>query len=248
MSAAHDFHELTCRYGALDGAELLQALLVDGPLAGRTALVSSFGAESVVLLHLAAEIDRKLPVIFLDTGKHFPATLAYRDQLVELLRLEDIRVAAPTAKMLKRLDPQGLLHDEDADSCCHLRKTEPLEEALAGFGAWITGRKRFQGGMRTALEPIELDPSADRIKLNPLARWAAGDLEAYRVRHGLPQHPLAAHGYRSIGCAPCTRATRAGEAARAGRWFGIDKVECGSHLGSAQAGVAVSAEVGGGAS
>jgi phosphoadenosine phosphosulfate reductase len=232
MSAAHDLHELKWCYGALDGARLLEALLAGGPLAGRTALVSSFGAESVVLLHMAAQTDRTLPVIFLDTGKHFPATLSYRDQLVSLLGLQDVRVAAPDPKMLKRLDPKGLLHSEEADACCHLRKTEPLDEALSGFDAWITGRKRFQGGLRTALETIELDPAGNRIKLNPLARWSAEELERYRLDHGLPQHPLVAHGYRSIGCAPCTRATRSGEASRAGRWFGIDKVECGIHLGT----------------
>ena len=235
MSAAHDLHELRWCYGALDGSRLLHALLAAGPLAGRTALVSSFGAESVVLLHMTAEVDRKLPVIFLDTGKHFPATLSYRDQLVALLGLQDVRIATPDPKMLKRLDPKGLLHDEEADACCHLRKTEPLEQALSGFDAWITGRKRFQGGIRTALETIERDPSANRIKLNPLARWSAEELERYRVAHALPQHPLVAHGYRSVGCAPCTRATRAGEAVRAGRWFGIDKVECGIHLGDAPA-------------
>jgi len=227
-----DADSLHARFGHLDGQDLLAGLLADGPLAGRTAVVSSFGAESVVLLHMAACVDRRLPVIFLDTRKHFPATLAYRDELVARLGLLDARTARPDPLVALEADPDGRLHARDPDDCCQIRKTLPLERALAGFDAWITGRKRFQGGLRTGLETIEPDPATGRIKLNPLARWSIEAVEAYRAHHDLPAHPLLAQGYLSIGCAPCTRAVAAGANPRAGRWFGIDKVECGIHLGA----------------
>lgn len=222
---------LRARFGGLDGGALLGALLgPGGPLRHRTALVSSFGAESVVLLHLAAEVDPALPVIFLDTGRHFPETLAYRDELVDRLGLQDVRSAYPDRATLQRHDRSGRLYATDPDSCCDIRKTEPLAEALEGFDAWVTGRKRYQGGLRAALEVIEREPGTGRLKLNPLAGWSGERIEAYRLAHGLPAHPLVAKGYRSIGCATCTRPTRPGEDPRAGRWFGIDKIECGIHL------------------
>jgi phosphoadenosine phosphosulfate reductase len=231
MSGCHDVAELAWCYGHLDGRKLLEALLAEGPLAGRTALVSSFGAESVVLLHMVAAVDPGTPVIFLDTLKHFGATLAYRDQLVATLGLRDVRSARPDPRHLARYDRDGRLHESDPDSCCDIRKTAPLEQALQGFDAWITGRKRFQGALRAELPVIESDPAADRIKLNPLADWPAGKIEAYRVSHGLPNHPLLAQGYRSIGCAPCTAPTGEGQDPRAGRWLGTGKTECGIHLG-----------------
>jgi phosphoadenosine phosphosulfate reductase len=217
-------------HARLDGPTLLRALIgPTGPLHRRTALVSAFGAESVVLLHMAAQIDPELPVIFLDTGRHFPETLAYRDQLVDRLGLGDIRTAYPDASLLRRHDRDGRLFTDDPDFCCELRKTLPLAEELEGFAAWITGRKRFQGGPRRTLETIELESETGRFKLNPLAAWDADRIETYRVAHDLPAHPLLARGYRSIGCASCTRPTAPDAPARAGRWFGIDKTECGIH-------------------
>lgn len=229
MSLMTTVDTLRREVGHLDGADLLEALLDGGRLAGQTALVSSFGAESVVLLHMVAKIDRRLPVIFLDTGKLFPATLAYRDHLVRRLGLLDVRSAQPDVEALGAADPIGDLHASDPDVCCHVRKTELLETALAGFSAWITGRKRFQGASRESLTVIEPDAASGRIKLNPLAPWAPEELEAYRLRHDLPEHPLIARGYRSIGCAPCTKPVAAGEDSRAGRWAGLDKTECGIH-------------------
>jgi len=218
-------------YGHLCGQDLLAALLgPGGRLHGRTALVSSFGAESVVLLHMAASVDPGIPVIFLDTLAHFPATLAYRALLIEQLGLRDVRNATPDLPMLGRLDPRGDLHASDPDVCCHFRKTEPLDQALEGFAAWITGRKRFQGGQRQGLPTFEVEQGTGRLKINPLAQWGADDLEAYRQSHGLPAHPLVDQGYRSIGCAPCTRPVRAGEDPRAGRWAGTGKTECGIHV------------------
>ncbi|HEX6011534.1 MAG TPA: phosphoadenylyl-sulfate reductase, partial [Geminicoccaceae bacterium] len=226
-----DLDELRASTDELHGVELLMMLAgPGGPLCGRAALVSSFGAESAVLLHMAASVDPALPVIFIDTGKHFPETLAYRDLLVRHLGLRDVRVARPDRLTLLQNDRHGRLFAEDPDLCCHIRKTETLETELRGFAAWITGRKRSQGGLRADLETIEVEPSTGRLKLNPLAAWPAGRLEAYQVAHALPAHPLIARGYRSIGCAPCTRPTAPGESPRAGRWSGLDKTECGIHL------------------
>jgi len=206
---------------------LLRSVLLER-FPGRVALVSSFGAESAVLLHMTARIDRTTPVIFLDTGKLFPETLAYRDRLVERLGLTDLRVAAPDTERLARIDATGSLWRTAPDLCCWNRKVEPLDAALTGFEAWITGRKRFQGGERGRLEPIEVVDG--RVKVNPLAEWGAADIAGYFTRNDLPPHPLAAFGFRSIGCAPCTRAVRPHEDARAGRWSGRAKTECGIHL------------------
>ena len=202
---------------------LLRALIRER-FAGRIALVSSFGAESAVLLHLAAGIDPALPVIFLDTGKLFPETLAYRDRLVARFGLRDVRAARPDPAA----DPTGTLWRDDPDGCCGLRKVAPLEAALAPFDAWISGRKRFHGGERSTLPPVEF--GADwRIRINPLAGWSAGEIAVCFAANDLPAHPLLARGYRSIGCAPCTRPVRDGEDPRAGRWAGLAKTECGIH-------------------
>jgi phosphoadenosine phosphosulfate reductase len=216
-------------YGAQDGLALLRSLLREGPLAGRTALVSSFGAESVVLLDMVATVDRSTPVIFLDTGKLFGETNEYREELTALLGLTDVRVVTPAPRDLLVHDPKGGLWQRDPDRCCEIRKTAPLDGALSRFAAWISGRKRFQGGLRSSLPTIEGDPASGRIKLNPLAPWSADDVERYRQLRNLPAHPLAAEGYGSIGCYPCTRRVAAGEDPREGRWWGLDKTECGIH-------------------
>jgi len=195
---------------------------------GRIAAVSSFGAESAVVLHMLAGIDAAVPVIFLDTGKLFPETLAYRDTLIAGLGLTNVRSARPDPARLAVTDPDGALWQQDPDRCCWDRKVEPLEAALTGFAAWITGRKRYQGASRRTLEMVEAGPDA-RIKLNPLARWSEAEVERYLVQHDLPLHPLRARGYRSIGCSTCTRPVLPGEEARAGRWSGSGKTECGIH-------------------
>ena len=221
--------DLRAAYGTLDGLALLRAALREGPLAGRTALVSSFGAESAVLLDMVATVDPTTPVIFLDTGKLFDETLEYREELTALLGLRDVRVVRPHQEALARDDVDGELWRRDPDLCCHLRNTLPLERALEGFAAWITGRKRFQGGQRSQLPAIEGDLATGRIKLNPLATWSEDDIERYLRLRNLPAHPLAAEGYPSIGCVPCTRPVGPGEETRAGRWWGLDKTECGIH-------------------
>ncbi|MGP1394464.1 MAG: phosphoadenylyl-sulfate reductase [Inquilinaceae bacterium] len=224
-------HRVDALRAAHDGTDALGLLtaLIAGDLAGRIALVSSFGAESAVLLDLVARVDPATPVIFLDTGKLFAETLAYRDALVARLGLTDLRSVSPDPADLARHDPDGTLWSLDPDRCCHIRKTEPLDMALAGFDAWITGRKRFHGGGRATLPAIEGDEATGRIKINPLASWSADDIQRYLADRDLPVHPLVTKGYASIGCAPCTRAVSPGEAPRAGRWAWLDKTECGIH-------------------
>ena len=219
---------LNDRYRHHAAHAVLRHALSDPDL-GPVALVSSFGAESVVLLHMLARIDPTVPVLFLETGMLFPETLEYQRQLSARLGLADLRLIRPDAAARAAQDPDDTLHRRDPDACCALRKTAPLAAALAGFDGWITGRKRYQGSSRAALEFFEVD-SAGRIKVNPLAHWSPRDVEEYRVNNSLPRHPLVAQGYPSIGCAPCTSAVRPGEDPRAGRWRGSDKTECGIHI------------------
>lgn len=219
---------LAGKIDALDAPKLLR-LSIEDLFPGRIALVSSFGADSAVLLHMVAEIDRALPVLFLDTGVLFPETLAYRDRLVELLHLTNVIAIAPSKARLAAEDPETFLWSGNPDRCCEIRKVLPLAEALEGFEAWITGRKRFQAATRAALPLFETEDR--RIKINPLANWPAARILAYLDDHALPRHELVAKGYPSIGCIPCTSAVKPGEDARAGRWRGKGKVECGLHTG-----------------
>ncbi len=225
-AAAARAQALRNTYGRRDAAALLE-VMIGREFAGRIALVSSFGAESAVLLDLVAGIDRATPVIFLDTGKLFPETLAYRDELVDRLGLSDVREIQPPADVLATHDPGGDLWRRDPDACCALRKVAPLARALAGFDAWITGRKRHHGAARVTLDTIEAVDG--RIKINPLADWSVARIEAEIAARGLPRHPLQDAGYASIGCVTCTRPLERGEAARAGRWAGLAKTECGIH-------------------
>jgi phosphoadenosine phosphosulfate reductase len=202
---------------------------LNDPAVGRVALVSSFGAESVVLLHLLSVIKPDTPVLFVDTQMLFAETLAYQEELARSLNLTDIRTIFPDPVQTDFEDPDGTLHQFSTDSCCALRKTAPLEKALSGFDAWITGRKRFQGTTRSAIDFFEAEGDV-RLKINPLAHWGRDDLEDYIVNNRLPRHPLVAKGYPSIGCAPCTSPVKPGEDPRAGRWRGSEKTECGIHF------------------
>ncbi|MGD9739785.1 MAG: phosphoadenylyl-sulfate reductase [Bauldia sp.] len=215
------------RYAGLSAHDVI-ALSVEELFPGRVAMVSSFGAESVVLLHLLSEIDPTVPVLFLDTGRLFPETLEYRTTVTNRLGLRDVRTITPDAERLAALDPVRALWMTNPDLCCRIRKTEPLAKAVKGFDAWFTGRKRFQTAGRSSLPLFEADGT--RIKINPLAEWSSSDLLAYAEDHELPAHPLVAKGYPSIGCVPCTDRVLPGEDQRAGRWRGTGKVECGIHI------------------
>jgi phosphoadenosine phosphosulfate reductase len=225
----HDAVRLNRMFRGSSTQEMLEAVIRDN-LAGDLAVVSSFGAESAVLLHLVASVDPKVPVLFLDTGKHFAETLAYRDLLVERLGLNLVVLTPDPADLAKR-DETGLRWSYDPDGCCEIRKVRPLEKALAGFDASFTGRKAFQAKTRANLPRFELDTSdaQGRLKINPLIDWSAEDIATYFEAHDLPRHPLIAQGYPSIGCSPCTTQVAEGEDPRSGRWKGWDKTECGIH-------------------
>ncbi|MBC7165595.1 MAG: phosphoadenylyl-sulfate reductase [Roseovarius sp.] len=217
------------RYRHHSAISVLEHALGDSQ-AGRLALVSSFGAESVVLLHMVSVTRAATPVIFIDTEMLFAETLVYQQELAERLALRDLRIIRATPADLRAHDPDDTLHQRDTDACCALRKTQPLQRALAGFDGWITGRKRYQAGTRAALEFFEVEEGTGRIKVNPLAHWAREDIRTYMEENRLPRHPLVARGYPSIGCLPCTSPVRADEDPRAGRWRDQDKTECGIHL------------------
>lgn len=219
---------LNGRYRHHSATAVLERALHD-PEVGRLALVSSFGAESVVLLHLVSVIAPHTPVIFVDTQMLFRETLDYQRELADRLNLTDIRLIRADRRDTDFEDPDGTLHQFDTDACCALRKVAPLERALAAFDGWITGRKRFQAATRATLDFFE-NEEGRRLKVNPLAHWGREDLEDYIVNNRLPRHPLVARGYPSIGCAPCTSPVKEGEDPRAGRWRGQAKVECGIHF------------------
>ena len=219
---------VTKSLAAFSGAARMRAAM-NHPLMGQTAMVSSFGADSVVLLHQLSLVAPATPVLFIDTQMLFPETLDYQRELAQTLGLTGIRVIRARAMHLAQRDPANSLHLIDTDACCDLRKTEPLERALQPFDSWISGRKRYQGSTRETVEFFEAEGDT-RIKVNPLAHWGREDLQEYMIENRLPRHPLVSRGYPSIGCAPCTSPVAEGEDPRAGRWRGQDKVECGIHF------------------
>ncbi len=219
---------LNARYRHHSATSVLELALKDNDL-GRVALVSSFGAESVVLLHLVSVIAPETPVLFIDTRMLFAETLDYQREVAEKLHLCDVRTIRAAQPRVAFEDPDNTLHQFNTDACCAVRKIEPLERALGEFDGWITGRKRFQGASRETVDFFEAEGET-RIKVNPLAHWGREDLEEYMVNNRLPRHPLVAKGFPSIGCAPCTTAVRPGEDSRAGRWRNTEKTECGIHF------------------
>jgi phosphoadenosine phosphosulfate reductase len=225
---------LESRFARLKATSLMR-LAIEDLYPGRIALVSSFGADAAALLHMVSRIDPSTPVIFVDTGQHFPETLAYRDGLCRTLGLTNVVVAEPDADAIAREDPEKFLFASDADRCCEIRKIRPLAEAIEGYDAWITGRKGFQSSTRATLPLFEAE--GERIKINPLVGWSASEVLNYIAEAGLPRHPLVEKGFPSIGCLPCTGPVKPGEDERAGRWRGRGKTECGIHLGSLDAGL-----------
>ena len=234
MSDAHydRVHELNRRYAGTDARDLL-AGVIEREFAGSIALVSSFGAESAILLHLAAAVDPNIEVIFIDTGTLFGETRRYRDRLTDFLGLGNVRTIEPDPGLLAAADPRGMLFRDQPNFCCYLRKVAPLQRALEGREAWISGRKRFQSAGRAEVPLFEV--ADDRIKINPLAHWTPDMIDSYFDEHDLPRHPLVEDGFLSIGCMPCTDRVRPGEDARAGRWRSSAKDECCIHLDSSRA-------------
>jgi phosphoadenosine phosphosulfate reductase len=232
----NDYSETAARLASALAGAPAQAILAEA-LSGRygpVAVVSSFGADSAVLLHLVARIAPATPVLNADPGRLFPETHAYRETLCALLGLSDVRAVTPPPGLRARRDPGGDLWETDPDLCCQLFKTEPLEAALAPFQVVVNGRKRFQTAERAAMPVVDRDRGG-RLRFSPLAAWSPEALRAHGDRHDLPAHPLAQHGYPSIGCIPCTSPVAPGEHPRAGRWRGQAKEECGIHFDGGRA-------------
>lgn len=233
----HSLSRLQTYYGHLQAGELLRVMIKE-EFKGEISLVSSFGAGSALLLSLVAEVDDALPVLFLETGKHFPETLEYVDALTEHLGLKNVKLLTPDPKLIQNIDKDGTLWSNQPNRCCWLRKVEPLQRALneMNINALITGRKRYQTEQRANMDTIELHEDG-RFRINPLAHWTKEDIKHAFKKRGLPEHPLVEKGYPSIGCAPCTRMVQPGEDERAGRWAhtiglpgGDQKSECGIHI------------------
>ncbi|HWE44669.1 MAG TPA: phosphoadenylyl-sulfate reductase [Caulobacteraceae bacterium] len=216
--------ELNAQYRDASAKEIVRAAMSRFP--GRVAVLSSFGTEAAVGLHVVASVDRTTPVLFLDTDRHFVPTLEYRDRLTRHLGLTDLRNLEP--KNAAERDARGDLWRTDPDACCALRKVEPLAAVSPQFDVLITGRKRFHGGSRLRLPVFEAVGA--QIRVNPLANWSAEAIEAHFEAYGLPRHPLTQGGYRSVGCWPCTQPSSDEENVRAGRWKGLAKSECGIHM------------------
>ncbi len=217
---------LNADYGDLPSLELLD-VMINNEFKDKISLVSSFGTEAALLLSLVSQVNKATPVIFLDTLKHFPETLEYRDDLIARLGLTDVRIVKPEPSAIKAVDPDGDLAARNPDACCYLRKVVPLEEALHDFDAWINGRKRIHGGSRSTLPRMEHDDR--RIKVNAIATWTQEMIDEEWEKQGLPEHPMVQWGYTSVGCMPCTSLPKPGEGKRSGRWAQFDKQECGIH-------------------
>ena len=216
---------------ALGGGRAFQTMerLIKDIHPRETCIVSSFGAESAVILHLASQIDPSIHVLFLDTHKLFPETLEYRDHLADILGLSNVKTIYPNPDHLNADDPSGTAHRSNADLCCHIRKTQPLISALSPFKVWVSGRKRHHGGSRSDLPRVEVQDG--KLKFNPLFDWSREEIRNYLIDNDLPRHPLVDQGYPSIGCLPCTIAVDDPLAdPRAGRWAGEEKTECGIHI------------------
>jgi phosphoadenosine phosphosulfate reductase len=185
-------------------------------------LTCSWQRQSSVLVHMLSELSLDVPIVELDTLVLFPETYATRERLVERygLRLRSFRP----------IDAPDRLWETEPDRCCHIRKVEPLERALQGFDAWITGIRREQSPSRARAQKIEWSERYHVWKIQPLVDWDAKSVQAYIAVNEIPYNPLHDRGYPSIGCVPCTRPVRAGEDERAGRWSGSDKLECGIHI------------------
>jgi phosphoadenosine phosphosulfate reductase len=194
---------------------------------------SSFGAQSAVLLHMWSQVARGLPVVFIDTGFLFEETLRYKDALVARLGLNVVTVRPAVARAEFERAHGADIQQRDADFCCAQNKIAPLEPLKAKAGAWVSGLRRDQSDTRKDVPILLAEPGdGGLVKVHPIATMGASEIDAYHVVHDLPEHPLRAEGYRSIGCAPCSRPARDGESERDGRWAWSPKTECGLHARS----------------
>jgi len=236
MNSNVSLSRLQMFYGALDALPLLR-IIINEEFKEKIALISSFGADAAVMLALVAEVNPATPILFLETQKHFSETLEYARTLTEKLGLTQVHWLTPDPQLVLNSDAKGDLWDIQPNRCCWLRKVEPLDRAVKelGIAALITGRKRYQTPERAEMATIELDDKGI-FRINPLALWDKVRQKEETAKRNLPEHPLVAKGYLSIGCAPCTQPVKEGQDERAGRWahtIGIEdeqKTECGIHL------------------
>lgn len=226
MFTEQDINQLNADFAAARPEAILQWAVET--LKRDIAASSSFQTQGVPLLHMISRIQPSLPIIFLDTGYHFPETLVFRDQLVNdwKLNLRVVRAAMSRHEFVRRYG--GELFRRDPDQCCYINKVEPMQRAIAGLRGWISGIRRDESQARASIRTIERTPQGV-LRIHPLANWTKHDIWQYIDDHHLPEHPLLAQGYLSIGCAPCTRPVLPGDDERAGRWADHEKVECGLH-------------------
>ena len=195
----------------------------------KIALTSSFQTESVVLLHMVSKIDPAIKILFLETGWHFKETIDFKNEIVKCLELTNVvdLKADPKKREAFNAETGNKPYEVNPDYCCQINKVDPLDEALKGLDAWISGIRRSQSKTRKDINIVE--EYQGLFKINPLANVTSGDIWWFLKEHNLPKHPLFDKGYLSIGCWPCTRPVQAGDDERSGRWAGTDKTECGIH-------------------
>ncbi|WP_053913795.1 phosphoadenylyl-sulfate reductase [Streptomyces sp. TP-A0875] len=212
----------------LEDAPALEILRWAAETFGRGFCVTS-SMEDAVVAHLASRVLPGVDVVFLDTGYHFPETIGTRDA-VEAVMDVNVLTLTPRRTVAEQDAEHGpRLYERDPDLCCALRKVRPLEDGLAGYRAWATGLRRDESPTRAGTPVVGWDARRGKVKVSPIARWSPDDVAAYVAEHGVLTNPLLTDGYASVGCAPCTRRVREGEDARAGRWAGRSKTECGLH-------------------
>ncbi|MDT0482548.1 MULTISPECIES: phosphoadenylyl-sulfate reductase [Streptomyces] len=212
----------------LEDASALEILQWAVDTFGKRFCVTS-SMEDAVVAHLASRVLKGVDVVFLDTGYHFEETIGTRDA-VEAVMDVNVITLSPTRTVAEQDAEFGpKLHDRDPDLCCKMRKVEPLERGLKDYLAWATGLRRDESPTRANTPVVGWDEKRQKVKVSPIARWTQDDVDAYVAEHGVLTNPLLMDGYASVGCAPCTRRVLEGEDARAGRWAGSAKTECGLH-------------------
>ncbi|GAA1902702.1 phosphoadenylyl-sulfate reductase [Streptantibioticus ferralitis] len=234
MTADHipgdaELQELAERAGReLEDADALDILRWTADTFGPRWCVTS-SMEDAVVAHLASRVSPGVDVVFLDTGYHFPETIGTRDAVAAVMDVNVITLTPRQTVAEQDAEYGEKLHDRDPDLCCALRKVQPLEEGLRVYHAWATGLRRDESPTRAGTPVVGWDAKRRKVKVSPIARWTQGDVDTYIAEHGVLANPLLSDGYASVGCAPCTRRVLVGEDARAGRWAGRAKTECGLH-------------------
>ncbi|MDT0406788.1 MULTISPECIES: phosphoadenylyl-sulfate reductase [Streptomyces] len=225
----HELQQLAIRAGTeLEEAPALEILRWAVDTFGSRLCVTS-SMEDAVVAHLAARVAPGVDVVFLDTGYHFPETIGTRDAVEAVLDVNLVTLLPRQTVAEQDAEYGPELHRRDPDRCCGLRKVQPLEEGLARYDAWVTGLRRFDSPERAGTPVVDWDAGRQKVKVSPIARWTREDVDTYIAEHGVLVNPLLSDGYGSVGCAPCTRRLLPGEDARAGRWTGSAKTECGLH-------------------